>query len=250
MRQFLAAGLGAVMLAACAANPPAGEQLAETQPDTEPAGITSSETRYTIMVSGTEIGAMDVLRYGPAITVDYEYRNNGRGPTLEEAIVLDEDNLPIAWSISGNTTFGNDVDEAFAVTGDTATWVDSTGEGSADITGPAMYITQSGTPYDLGIYARAPYFPLQCTEIIAFGRYPLLEQPCNQHHSPTVKLFIWTFAVLVEPYAYLATGEPCLVHSGGSAIGVHDNQCFMRLLVDVLMDELESIRHVLLDATA
>ncbi|RIJ32590.1 amidohydrolase family protein [Henriciella mobilis] len=155
MRQFLAAGLGAVMLAACAANPPAGEQLAETQPDTEPAGITKSETRYTIMVSGTEIGAMDVLRYGPAITVDYEYRNNGRGPTLEEAIVLDEDNLPIAWSISGNTTFGNDVDEAFAISGDTATWMDSTGEGSADVSEPAMYITQSGTPYDLGIYARA-----------------------------------------------------------------------------------------------
>ena len=153
MKYILTAGFTAALLGACTAEGPNEANLSPAE--AEAAGKASAELGYTIMVSGVEIGAMDVLRAGPAITVDYEYRNNGRGPTMEEAIVLDENGFPMAWSIEGNTTFGNAVNETFALSDGTAKWVDSTGEGQAAADAPAMYITQSGTPYDLGVYARA-----------------------------------------------------------------------------------------------
>ncbi|MEQ9316399.1 MAG: hypothetical protein RLN72_11155 [Henriciella sp.] len=128
----LGAGLGLLALAACSAVPPA-DLTDETASDS----VSAAET-YTIMVSGTEIGALDLTRAGPAIAVDYEYRNNGRGPTLTEAIVLGENGLPTAWSVTGNTTFGNAVDESFALEDGTAVWTDSTGTGEAQIDEPSM----------------------------------------------------------------------------------------------------------------
>ncbi|WP_084397800.1 amidohydrolase family protein [Henriciella aquimarina] len=147
MRQFLTAGIGLVALTAYSA---ATAQQSETGEATA-----ASETTYTIMVSGTKIGDMVVTEDGPAISVDYEYRNNGRGPTMDESIVLGEDGFPLAWSVAGNTTFGNAVDETFAMEDGEASWTDSTGTGSATVSEPSMYITQAGTPYDLVIYARA-----------------------------------------------------------------------------------------------
>ena len=154
MKHILIAGAGLAALAACTSSPPAGESaaLAPEAASTEPA----RQSVYTILTSGTKIGDMVVDRAGDEVSVDYEYRNNGRGPTMLEAITLGEAGVPVAWSVEGNTTFGNAVDETFAISGTEATWTDSTGTGSAATTGePAVYIAQAGTPYDLAIYAKA-----------------------------------------------------------------------------------------------
>lgn len=153
MKPYVFAGLGALLLSACAASPESEAPAPADTSDNETAA--PSEQTYTIMVSGVEIGAMDVLTAGPAITVDYEFRNNGRGPTIKEAIVLGEGGIPVAWSIEGNSTFGNAIDEKFASSAGTASWVDSTGPGTAELTEPTMYIAQSGSPYDFAIYASA-----------------------------------------------------------------------------------------------
>lgn len=153
MKNILTASLGALLLAAC--NTASNDAAETAQQPSAPQAEQASTTSYTVMVSGTKIGDMIVTETGPAITVDYEYRNNGRGPTMDEAIILGENGIPVAWSVEGNTTFGNAVDEEFALENGEATWTDSTGTGSAAVTEPSVYIAQSGTPYALAVYAGA-----------------------------------------------------------------------------------------------
>jgi hypothetical protein len=87
--------------------------------------------------------------------VVFDYKNNGRGPTMAETIRLDNKGLPVAWTIKGATTFGSKVDEHFEQKGDKASWTDSVGSGSLDSPDHRLYIGQSASPWALGIYARA-----------------------------------------------------------------------------------------------
>lgn len=153
MKHVLIAGLGGLMLAACTTPPESEDTTAAEAGANAVEGVV--ERDYTILVSGTKIGEMDVTQAEDALTVEYEYRNNGRGPTMSEAVVLDE-GIPVHWAVTGNSTFGNEIDEGFSLKEDgTAHWKDSTGEGTATVEEPTLYAVQSGTPYQLAIYARA-----------------------------------------------------------------------------------------------
>ncbi len=153
MKLLITASLGAIAIAGCTATT---DEIAAASPAASPAPVEDTiSATYTIMVSGTKIGDMVVAGSGPDISVDYEYRNNGRGPTMAEAITLGENSIPVAWSVEGNTTFGNAVDETFSLQGNEAVWTDSTGPGSASISEPSVYIAQSGSPYALAVYAKA-----------------------------------------------------------------------------------------------
>ena len=91
---------------------------------------------------------------GDAAKVEFDVKDNGRGPTVAEALTLDAGGLPSSWTITGTQTFGGKIDETFGRTGAVSTWRDSTGPGSAR--GAAkLYIAQSASPYALQIYARA-----------------------------------------------------------------------------------------------
>ncbi|XBQ16547.1 MAG: amidohydrolase family protein [Oceanicaulis sp.] len=110
--------------------------------------------RYVVLVGGTEIGAIELSPRMGGVDIFYEFRNNGRGPTLNEEIALGEDGYPTSWAITGAETFGNAVDERFAVEGGRAAWTDSTGSGETAWDEPALYIPQNASPYQLAIAAR------------------------------------------------------------------------------------------------
>lgn len=110
---------------------------------------------YTVLTSGTAIGALEVWHEEADYTIGYEFRNNGRGPTYQEDIRLGDSGLPVHWTVEGATTFGNQVDEMFHLDGDGANWRDSTGEGQASADGPALYVPQNASPFALGLAARA-----------------------------------------------------------------------------------------------
>lgn len=122
-------------------------------PSTQSA-LTGTED-FTVMVAGTEIGALAVDHTSGQTVIEYEFRNNGRGPTLNETIRLSEFGFPIEWQVEGATTFGNKVDETFVQDGTSASWTDATGPGSAEVTSPAIYVAQNASPYSLWLYARA-----------------------------------------------------------------------------------------------
>jgi len=111
--------------------------------------------RYTVIVGGQKVGHVNVDTKAGLTTIDYNVKNNGRGPTMAETITFGADGMPSAWSISGTTTFGSKVNERFTRDQRRATWLDSTGKGQAALKEPAIYIAQSGSPWSLQIYARA-----------------------------------------------------------------------------------------------
>ena len=144
---FFALGLAAVPFAAVPLTlVPLASAHAETQ-------------SYSVIFGGKVVGHLNVdtqTRTGASrTTIDYDVKNNGRGPTMAETIELGADGLPTRWDVTGKTTFGSKVEEHFLNAGGKASWTDSTGKGSAPTKGATLYVAQSGSPYSDQIYARA-----------------------------------------------------------------------------------------------
>jgi imidazolonepropionase-like amidohydrolase len=110
---------------------------------------------FSVIIGGTTVGYLNVTRSGDTLYTDYDYKNNGRGPTIKEIITLNSEGFPMEWEITGNTTFGNKIDEYFKLEGKKASWTDATGNGEAIIEDPSLYISQLGSPYSIFITARA-----------------------------------------------------------------------------------------------
>lgn len=124
----------------------------QNQSEAPPADSTEN---FTVVIGGTRVGHLDAVRRGDTVTIDFDYKNNGRGPTIKEALTLDSKGMPVAWTITGNSTFGNAIDESFAMEGGTARWTDSTGSGTTTPGFPAIYVAQEASPWAAGLYARA-----------------------------------------------------------------------------------------------
>ncbi|PXW73360.1 imidazolonepropionase-like amidohydrolase [Blastomonas natatoria] len=120
-----------------------------------PAFAQDSTENFIVIIGGTKVGHLDVVRTGDTVKIDYDYKNNGRGPTMKEELKLDPKGMPVAWKITGNSTFGNAINESFTMQRGTARWTDSTGSGSAKPKGQAIYVAQEGSPWAAGLYARA-----------------------------------------------------------------------------------------------
>ena len=119
------------------------------------ASVANAETReYRMIVAGADIGYLKVDQQGRTYAVDYDYKQNGRGPTIKEQVELGPDGLPVKVTISGRTTFGNSVSERYAPGADgKAVWVDAAGGGSA--ARPAFYVDQNGSPLLSALLAKA-----------------------------------------------------------------------------------------------
>ncbi|MEM9616936.1 MAG: amidohydrolase family protein [Pseudomonadota bacterium] len=113
------------------------------------------QENFAVIIAGTRVGHLNVDYNGDETIVDYDFKNNGRGPTFAETLKVDEAGAPISWSISGNTTFGNAVEESYMLNGGAATWTDATGSDSGEVDEPTLYISQFASPYAAFVYARA-----------------------------------------------------------------------------------------------
>nr|WP_288933327.1 amidohydrolase family protein [uncultured Allomuricauda sp.] len=112
------------------------------------------EENYSVIISETKVGYLKANTSGDTINIDYDYKNNGRGPTMKETIVLNAEGYPVNWEVTGNTTFGNAVDEQFSLEGNEASWTDATGSGSTTVDAPQIYVNQFGSPYTAVLAAR------------------------------------------------------------------------------------------------
>lgn len=153
LRHFaIATSIIALTAAACSPSQNEAEApQAETQMELP---ALEGQENFTMLVSGVDVGGMDVTHAGGKTVIDYEYRNNGRGPTIKEDIVLGADGIPDRWTIKGATTFGSKVDESFDFDGTTANWTDTTGTISQGVDGSPLYAAQNPSPYALWLYAR------------------------------------------------------------------------------------------------
>jgi len=113
------------------------------------------EETYSVIFGSTTVGHLKTTIEGDTIKIDYDYKNNGRGPTIKEEIVLNPDGFPVQWEISGNTTFGNAIDETYALQNNQASWTDATGSDNTTINNAIWYVNQSGSPYSIILTARS-----------------------------------------------------------------------------------------------
>ena len=120
-----------------------------------PVAASAQTASFTAVFGGKNVGHLIAVTKGDTTTIDFDIKNNGRGPTDAEVITSNADGLPIAWKITGATTFGSKVDEHFSQSAGHAEWVDSTGKGSAKIDKPGLYVAQSGSPWSEQIIAHA-----------------------------------------------------------------------------------------------
>ncbi|WP_339825885.1 amidohydrolase family protein [uncultured Arenimonas sp.] len=114
----------------------------------------AQDERFSVIAGETRVGHLVASTSANRVEIDFDYKNNGRGPTLAESLEFGAAGLPVAWTVSGSTTFGSKVDERFEWAADKATWRDSTGPGEAATDLPKLYISQSASPWALGLYAR------------------------------------------------------------------------------------------------
>lgn len=142
---------GAAALVAIAACAPADENNGETIA----VRAAAESERYTIILSDATVGQLKVDPVEGGVAIDYDYKSNGRGPTIKETIIFDEVGLPIEWSVKGASTFGNEIDESFSLKDGRAEWTDATGPGTASVSEPTLYIPQGGSAYSLFVHARA-----------------------------------------------------------------------------------------------
>ena len=116
---------------------------------------TAETTTFSVLYQGKNLGHLIAETKGDLTAIDYDYKNNGRGPTISETIRTGPEGLPVEWSVKGITTFGSKIGEHFGQTGAHAEWVDSNGKGATAITKPAVYVTQSGSVWSEQILAHA-----------------------------------------------------------------------------------------------
>ena len=115
----------------------------------------AEEERFSVISGGKNVGSLSADTRGDETRIDFDYKDNGRGPTMKETIRVDAAGLPVAWTIGGTTTFGSKVAEYFSRKGKVVEWLDSTGKGKSDAPNPSLYVAQSGSPWSDGLNARA-----------------------------------------------------------------------------------------------
>src|SRR5690606_1892080 len=107
------------------------------------------QENFTVIYGSNPVGYLKANTVGDTVSIDYDYKNNGRGPTIQEKIVLDKNGFPLQWDILASTTFGNIINEKYGFDGSVARWTDATGSGEEPLDAPKWYYNQSGSPYSL-----------------------------------------------------------------------------------------------------
>lgn len=108
----------------------------------------AEQIHYTILVdNGIKAGEqlVDIDDQGQ-IKVRYIYKDNGRGPELNEQITLNADGTMASYKAQGATTFGSQIDEHYQQNGNQASWRVGALQQQAELTSPALYLPVDGSP--------------------------------------------------------------------------------------------------------
>jgi imidazolonepropionase-like amidohydrolase len=98
--------------------------------------------RYIILLdNGVVAGEQIVERPGlDMIKVHFDFKENGRGPTLDEVIKLGPDLTMLDYKVTGSSEMGGAVDERFTRKGGLAEWSVKAERGTKRLRGPAFYV--------------------------------------------------------------------------------------------------------------
>lgn len=103
--------------------------------------------RYTILVdNGVKAGEQIVEVNAKGETkVRFIFKDNGRGPELNETIKLNADGTIASYVGQGKSTFGSLINESYQRQGEQANWSAGEKKGSAKVQGSALYLPVDGS---------------------------------------------------------------------------------------------------------
>ena len=150
---------------------------------------------YRVLTQSRDIGHLTLDREAGRINVDFDYKQNGRGPTIKGVLLLDKDGAPQRWTITGRTTFGNAVNESFWRGPGTVSWRDLAGPGALkgkDV--PRFYASQNGSPLDVTLMAQALLTdPDKMMPVAPAGTARLTERARSTFDGPNGKIAVITY---------------------------------------------------------
>src|SRR4029079_18878019 len=113
--------------------------------------------KYVALVHGGTPAGRQVVTTGDdgVTTVEFVFKDNGRGPELTETYALGGDGTYQTYAVKGTSTFGAPVDESFTLRAGHAAWKSLSDTGEAAATGRALYSPLSPTPAALGVALKA-----------------------------------------------------------------------------------------------
>ena len=117
----------------------------------------AEQRRYTILVdNGVKAGeqVVEIDEKGDT-NVRFIFKDNGRGPELNETISLNDDGTIAGYSAVGTSTFGSEIIESFSRQGNDASWRAGDKTGSLKVEGSALYMPVEGSVELLSIAINA-----------------------------------------------------------------------------------------------
>jgi hypothetical protein len=119
-----------------------------------PASWAATE-QFVVSIHGKPAGTMRVVSDSGRVTVDYSYRNNGRGPDLKESFRVDASQRPIEYRVRGTSTFGGEVREDFASDSQRWRWESMADRGDEAMPVGGVFVPLESTPAYWGQTLRA-----------------------------------------------------------------------------------------------
>jgi hypothetical protein len=167
--------------------------------------------RYDIFVEGGKrAGEQVVERDDDGTTrVKFIYKDNGRGPELQEQFKVGADGVISNYAVKGNSTYGAVVDEKFSRAGARAEWVSTTEKGARDVQGSAMYVPLNSSfeivSQAIGATAAAGgKLPLLPSGTLSYTKLDQTEVTSNDGRTQAVQLLAQT-GLGLSPQFYWAT---------------------------------------------
>ena len=133
---------------------------------------TAAETRYSITIQSQVAGQL-VQRSADdgSVRVEYSYRDNGRGPDVDERFVLSGDGNVLEYQANGKSTFGGPIRESFKRDGDRIEWTSLVDQGTQTAAPEAAFLAIEGSPAWLAQVVRRTWLqPGHAAPAIPVGR--------------------------------------------------------------------------------
>ena len=112
--------------------------------------------RYTFTLAGNKAGfETSTTNSDGSVQIHYEFNDRGRGPSINERIVIGKDGIPLEIENSGVDYFKAPVAERFSLKQGQASWKNRSEEGQKQAAAKAFYVSVSGAFEETGFMAKA-----------------------------------------------------------------------------------------------
>jgi hypothetical protein len=182
----------------------------------------SQTTRFLLFTGNKEPAGEQVVDRGDdgLIKVRYVFKDNGRGPELNEQFRLAPDGTLADYRVTGSAAMGAPVDERFVRQGDKAEWNSAAEKGRATLNGPAFYVPREssmepGSAMIAALAARPdgklPLLPSGTLTQRVMAEVEVTQAPTAGGKAQRVQLLAQTGLGLEPNYVWATTGsEPRL----------------------------------------